>query len=210
MRVGDPLTLFNGLGGEYAARIVGIERGGVGVAVGEQRAVERESPLRIVLAQSISRGERMDTTIQKAVELGVYRIVPLTTERSTVRLGSQRREKRLEHWRGVIISACEQSGRNWVPGIEAVGAFGAWVTRPQLGIKLVLDPLAKTSAESLSRPKDGFTLLIGPEGGLTTTELDAAGDAGFNSINLGPRVLCTETAALVMLSVLQGRFGGVG
>ena len=152
----------------------------------------------------------MDTTIQKAVELGVHRIVPLSTERSTVRLDPQRRERRLNHWRGVIISACEECGRNRVPEIEGVSAFEDWITRPQVGRRLVLDPRANTSVQLRSRPEDGFTLLIGPEGGLSATELEVAREAEFRSIGLGPRTLQTETAALVMVSVLQGRFGDLG
>lgn len=203
---GAPLRLFDGHGGEYAASIVEAGKREVIVAVGEHTSVEVESPLELTLAQGISRGERMDFTIQKAVELGVQRIVPLQTERSVVNLKGERRDKKLEHWRGVIISACEQCGRNALPELLPMQSLSSWLERPLQGSGLLLDHRAESTVGSLSRP-DALTLLIGPEGGLSEGERHEARTAGYAGLRLGPRVLRTETAALAALSALQSRWG---
>jgi len=203
---GAPLRLFDGRGGEYAATIVESDKREVNVAVGSYTEVEVESTLRLTLAQGISKGERMDFTIQKAVELGVQRIVPLQTERSVVNLKGERRDKKLEHWRGVIISACEQCGRNTLPELLPMQSLSAWLETPLQGTGLLLDHRADSTIDSLSRP-DAVTLLIGPEGGLSEGERQEARAAGYTGLRLGPRVLRTETAALAALSALQSRWG---
>lgn len=206
---GAPLRLFDGRGGEFAATIVESSKREVNVTVGEYSGAEVESPLGMTLAQGISKGERMDFTIQKAVELGVQRIVPLQTERSVVNLKGERRDKKLEHWRGVIISACEQCGRNTLPELLPMQSLCAWLETPLRGSGLLLDHRADSTIGSLSRP-DALTLLIGPEGGLSEGERHAARAAGYTGLRLGPRVLRTETAALAALSALQSRWGDLG
>jgi 16S rRNA (uracil1498-N3)-methyltransferase len=203
---GTPLRLFDGRGGEYAATIVESDKREVNVAVGNFTEVEVESTLSLTLAQGISKGERMDFTIQKAVELGVQRIVPLQTERSVVNLKGERRDKKLEHWRGVIISACEQCGRNTLPELLPMQSLSSWLEKPRQGSGLLLDHRADSTIDSLSRP-DAVTLLIGPEGGLSEGERQQARAAGYTGLRLGPRVLRTETAALTALAALQSRWG---
>jgi len=209
MREQSPLIVFNGEGGEYQAQIALIEKRRVVVLLNEFGAREVESPLRVTLAQGISRGERMDYTLQKAVELGITTIVPLLTEHCVVELKGDRLEKRLEHWRGVIIGACEQCGRNRLPELLPVTTLSAWLAHHGDGTKLLLDHRAEKSINALDATSS-FTLLIGPEGGLSPAEQQQAFTTGYLGIRLGPRVLRTETAALVALSALQARFGDLG
>ena len=206
---GAQLVLFDGQGGQYPASILAVERREVRVVVGEFEVLDVESPLAITLAQGVSKGERMDLTIQKAVELGVNRIVPLATERSVVNLKGERRDKKLAHWRGVIVSACEQCGRNTLPELLPWQDLEAWLAQPQDGPKLLLDHRADNTLAQLARPSE-LTLLIGPEGGLADTERAAAYRAGYQGLRLGPRVLRTETAALTAITVLQARWGDLG
>lgn len=204
---GAAVRLFDGTGGEYPARIVAVARERVEVELGALDARECESPLAVTLAQGISRGERMDYTVQKAVELGVGRIVPIAAERSTVRLDAERAAKRVEHWRRVAIGACEQCGRNRVPDIEPVQELDAWLARlPATGLRLLLQPEASEPLAALDIAPP-VTLLVGPEGGLSGAERESAAAAGFTAARLGPRVLRTETAALVALTLLQTRAG---
>ena len=208
LRLGEALTLFNGAGGEYAASIDAARGGRLTVAVGEPRAVERESPLTLTLAQGVSRGERMDLVVQKATELGVSGIVPLFTERSVVRLGAQQAERKLDHWRAIAIAACEQSGRNRLPAIAAPVPLKDFLRSGSDGsARLLLSPGATATLGDVPRPLSAVTVLIGPEGGLTQAEEAAALTAGFTRIRLGPRVLRTETAALTALALLQREFG---
>ena len=209
LRVGDALTLFNGAGGEYAASIEAARGGRLTVAVGEPRAVERESPLTLTLAQGVSRGERMDLVVQKATELGVSGIVPLFTERSVVRLGAQQAERKLNHWRAIAIAACEQSGRNRLPKVAPPVSLADLLRSgaEREGGRLLLSPGATSRLDALPRPATSVTVLIGPEGGLTNAEQEAAVTAGFLPVRLGPRVLRTETAAIAALALLQREFG---
>ena len=209
LREQSPLVIFNGEGGEYKAHINAIEKHRVAVKLDEFNERNVESPLRIVLAQGISRGERMDYTLQKAVELGITKIVPLLTEHCVVELKGDRLERRLDHWRGVIIGACEQCGRNRLPELLPVTTLQAWLTTPVEGTRLLLDHRAEGSINSLDATSS-FTLLIGPEGGLAPEEQRHALSSGYKGIRLGPRVLRTETAALVALTALQARFGDLG
>ena len=209
LRVGDELVLFNGEGGEFAARLLEAGRRTARIEVGAFVDRELESPLELVLAQGVSRGERMDYTVQKAVELGVSRIVPLVTKRTTVNLDGERRGKRRTHWQGVVNAACEQSGRNRVPPVLPVSGLDDWLaeTAAQPGLKLLLHHRAERSLGEQSPPAGPVTLLIGPEGGLSGDEIEAAIAAGFQPLRLGPRVLRTETAALAAMSVLQWLWG---
>lgn len=210
LTVGDELTLFDGHGGDYPAHIVEQDKQGLWVLCGERRERDCESPLQLTLAQGVSKGERMDYTIQKAVELGISRIVPVATERSVVNLKGERLEKRMEHWRGVIISACEQCGRNTLPELLPLCSLEQWLHQPLDGRGLLLDHRATTGIAELALPDNGCTLLIGPEGGLSEREQRAAVAMGYHGLRLGPRVLRTETAALTALAAIQSRWGDLG
>lgn len=209
-----PVTLFNGHGGEYDG-VLGAPHGKL-ATVNVTRFIDcaRESPLRITLCQGISRGERMDYTLQKAVELGVAEILPLFTEHCEVRLRDERLDKRVAHWHALIISACEQSGRTAVPTLHRPRELGEWLQGTATNAsasstaKLVLDPQAKLSISDLAPPSDSaVTILIGPEGGLSDSEIRSATEHGFTAIRLGPRILRTETAPVAILAALQSRWG---
>ncbi|HEV2286681.1 MAG TPA: 16S rRNA (uracil(1498)-N(3))-methyltransferase [Steroidobacteraceae bacterium] len=207
LRVGTALTLFNGEGGEYEASIDKAAAGEVIVAVGTHTAEERESPLKLTLAQGISRGERMDLVVQKATELGVTELLPVLTERSVVRLTAQQSDRKVNHWRAIAIAACEQCGRNRLPGIAAPQGYREFVRSAPDGARVLLAPGAGVRLADLPRPDGAVTVLIGPEGGLTDEEEQAALAAGFTAVRLGPRVLRTETAAIAALALLQRQFG---
>lgn len=206
LKQGAALTLFNGLGGEFAARIDSLERRRVRVAVESFDPVERESPLPVVLALGISRGERMDYAIQKSTELGVAAIAPLVTERTEVRLRGEREQKKLQHWRQVAISACEQSGRNRLPDIQPPLTLESWLAQAQGACKLVLHHRTDASLADVPQPAS-VDLLIGPEGGLSASEIEAAVAQGFTAMSLGPRVMRTETAPVAALSIIQFHWG---
>lgn len=205
-RVGDAVQLFNGDGREYAAVLAGSRREAASVAIG---AVTREEPaaqLRAHLWLGISKGERMDYALQKAVELGVSSIAPLYTERSQVKLSGAREQRRLAHWRGVIVSACEQCGRCRLPELHPPTLAATHPLQPR-GLGLLLDPRATATLPDLPPPTGDVTLLVGPEGGLTPQEDEAARAAGFQSVRLGPRILRAETAPLAALAALQVLWG---
>jgi len=208
LRAGDRVTLFNGQGGEHAAVITAITRQEVSVEVGPHDPVERESPLAVTLVQAVSSGERMDLTIQKAVELGVQRIVPVDSERGVVRLKGERAEKRVAHWQQVAIAACEQCGRNRIPEVRMISPLAVWLAAEQgEALRWALMPGAATSLRELPRPQQPVELLVGPEGGLTAVETEQAQRAGYLPVRLGPRVLRTETAAPALLAALQALWG---
>ena len=202
------LILFNGRGGEYAASIERVQRSEVTVAVGAHESIERESPFPLTLAQGVSRGERMDLVVQKATELGVARLVPVLTERSIVRLDEEQSDRKSSHWRAVAIAACEQCGRNRLPEVALPMQLREFLRQPaEDSVRLLLSPSATRRIEDVPRPASGVTVLIGPEGGLSDAEQEDALAAGFTAVNLGPRVLRTETAAIAALTLLQRQFG---
>ncbi len=208
LAIGDGVILFNGLGGEYEGRIVRADKRGVAVHVGPWRGGEREPPLSITLAQAISSGEKMDFTIQKAVELGVACIQPLAGSRSVVRLDQARADKRVRHWQGVAISACEQCGRNRVPEVAPVMALADWLRgRHDGALRIMLSPHAGRPLRDIPAPSGRVTLLVGPEGGFSADEEQAALAGGFQPICLGPRILRTETAALAAVAAMQTLWG---
>jgi 16S rRNA (uracil1498-N3)-methyltransferase len=211
VRVGETLTLFDGRGGEYLAEIAACERRRVVARIQRHVEVDRESKLELTLAQCVSKGERMDYTLQKAVELGVSTLVPLLSARSVVKLDAERWDKKLEHWRGVIVSACEQSGRTRLPALAAVEKLESWIAAAAAdpGLRLVLAPGARATLKSLP-PAPRITLLAGPEGGLGEDEIAAAVRQGFTPLSLGPRVLRTETAGVAALAALQALSGDLG
>lgn len=201
----DPLIIFNGLGGEYSGVITNITKKSVEVQLTAFNPREVESPLDLCLALGISRGEKMDYTIQKAVELGVNKILPLFTERCTVKLDQDRIHKRLEHWQAIAISAAEQSGRNRIPEIVLPTTLEKALPLIQAEWRFVLSPhtnqrLATTKIQSAA-------LLIGPEGGLSDSEILLTKLHHFAPLNLGPRIMRTETAAVAAVTVLQCYFG---
>jgi 16S rRNA (uracil1498-N3)-methyltransferase len=208
LRTGDALTLFNGQGGEYAGSIEEIRRDTVVVSVLDRREVDRESPCRLTLVQGISRGERMDWVVQKATELGVWRIAPIFTERSVVHLDERQAFRKVQHWRSIAIAACEQSGRNRLPEItQPVGLYELLESRTSRGTALLLSPGAPLRIADIANAAEDTTVLIGPEGGLADVEQEAALKSGFTPVRLGPRVLRTETAAVCALTLLQQKFG---
>lgn len=209
LRNGRELILFDGHGGEYRAIIESASKSELIVSLGEQSTDDRESPLDLHLVQCVSKGERMDLVVQKSTELGVRRITPLLSEYSVIKLDNNRAEKRREHWQKIAISACEQSGRNRPPVIDVPQVLNGWVeqTASENASKLVLIPGADKQLADIPMPAGKMMLLIGPEGGLSDIEYEMADQAGFIGISLGPRVLRTETAALVALSLAQARWG---
>ena len=205
----DEIILFNGQGGEYKSRICKIDKKQVFIEVLSFQDIERESPLSITLAQGISKGQRMDITLQKAVELGVSRIVPIRNQRSTVQLKEDRKASRMNHWRQVIISACEQSGRNRIPELLSPCSLDEWLEQDSNAHKLLLAPEGEKSLRALEiNDKTPYiSLLTGSEGGLTDGEINQACDSGYAAVKMGPRVFRTETAALVAISVCQSLWG---
>ncbi|MGP0171523.1 16S rRNA (uracil(1498)-N(3))-methyltransferase [Pseudomonas sp. NCHU5208] len=203
--VGDAVQLFDGSGQEYRGELIEVGKKNVRVELREAVAGLAESPLRIHLGQGLSRGERMDWAIQKATELGVSEITPIVSERCEVRLKDERADKRLAHWRQVAISACEQCGRSVLPVIHPPLELAAWLQRVEADLKLVLHPVAE-ALHSHARP-GSLAFLVGPEGGLNDAEVEQARQAGFQPARLGPRVLRTETAPVVALSVAQLLWG---
>lgn len=208
LALGDPVILFDGAGGEYAGTIVTLA-GGVEVALSDHLSIERESPLQVVLVQSLVATDKMDWLVQKAVELGVAALVPLEAQRCVVRLGGERAAKRIEHLRQVVIAACEQCGRNRVPEVAPLMRLPQFLAAQTAhdGLRLMLAPGATRRLLELAPEQRRIVLLVGPEGGFSDTERQAAEATGFMAASLGPRILRTETAGLAALAALQARFG---
>lgn len=205
---GESVVIFNGEGGEFAGNIVEIGKKQVTVELHSYVDRDVESPLDIWLAQGISRGEKMDYTIQKAVELGVNKIIPLFTERCNVKLDGERSEKRQQHWQSIVASACEQSGRNRVPEVTMPQTLKNWVTTVDAVRCFVLSPYAEHKLKNQTISAGArVILLMGPEGGLSENEIEYAAAQHFLPLNLGPRILRTETAALAAITALQCQFG---
>jgi 16S rRNA (uracil1498-N3)-methyltransferase len=209
LRHGDAVILFNGDGQEYHGR---LEKTGkhAEVSLLARQQPERESPLEITLVQGISSGERMDFTLQKAVELGVAAIQPVVMRRTIVRLEPEKRGRRLQHWQAVVASACEQCGRNILPSVSAIQDFSDWLRQTgQSGHRYLLDPDQGLQPRTLASPEEPILLIVGPEGGFDPAERDAAVAAGCQPLRLGPRVLRTETAGMVALAALQALWGDI-
>jgi 16S rRNA (uracil1498-N3)-methyltransferase len=213
-RLGDELILFNGDGREFSGAIDAVRGSRVSASVGEGRQVDRESPLAITLLQCVPRGDRMDFIVQKATELGVSRIVPVLSQRSVVRLDAGQAESKAIHWRAVAVSACEQCGRNRLPSIDAAQPLLNYLgnSAPTQGPRLVFAPDSASSPHTerhsgLNSDIAAAEIAIGPEGGFASDELEAFRVAGFSQVDLGPRILRTETAAIAAVVWLQARFG---
>jgi 16S rRNA (uracil1498-N3)-methyltransferase len=221
LREGDAVTLFNGEGGEFDARLSRIESKRAMAAVGAHHAVERESPLSVTLMQGLASAERMDWLIQKAVELGVAAIAPVTMARSVTRLDGPRAIKRAEHWRSIIVASCEQCGRNRLPLLHPVSDLASALVSshasppdpdsPKTGsdgaLFLVLAPGEGSPLAAFGQPAGAIRMIVGPEGGLTEDELSDAKRAGFRAAVFGPRVLRTETAGIAVLAAMNVLWG---
>ncbi len=218
LNVGDALTLFCGDGFDYGCTLFSVKKNEVLAQVKSSKKVDNESNLNITLLQGISAGDRMDISIQKAVELGVNRIIPLKTERSVVKLDEEKAKKRVEHWQNVVIAACEQSGRAKIPQVEAPTTMALWLAKtpsPFKGegggegktLRITLDPLADKKLADLTKPQGEIQLLIGAEGGLSANEIALAAQHGFAGVQLGKRILRTETAPLAAIAAMQTLWG---
>ena len=210
MKEGQQVLLFDGSGAEFPAVISEVSKKSVEVELTQRIERSSESPLDLHLGQVISRGDKMEFTIQKSVELGVNTITPLISGRCGVKMDQKRFEKKLIQWQKIAISACEQCGRNTVPVIRPIMQLEEWCSETFDGLKLNLHPRAKYSINTLPTPVEKVRLLIGPEGGLSSEEIDMTQDYQFEETLLGPRVLRTETAALTAITALQVRFGDLG
>ena len=211
MQAGDGLTLFDGRGGQFQASLAEIGKKRASARVEEHQAIDVELPYAITLAQGLPEGAKMDWIIEKAVELGVAQVQPLAARRSVVRLSGERAEKRHAHWEGVIVAASEQCGRNRLATLAPVADLGRWLAAPQQVSqpRILLSPRATQSLPLWAQANDAqaLTLLVGPEGGFTQEEEDAALAAGALALSMGPRVLRTETAALAAMAMLAGAWG---
>lgn len=210
MQTGQEILLFDGSGAQFPAMIILADKKTVRVDVLERVERNVESPLDLHLGQVISRGDKMEFTIQKSVELGVNTITPLISARCGVKINSERIEKKCLQWQKIAISACEQSGRNIVPQIRPVMPLDAWAHEAFEGLKLNLHPRATYSINTLPEQVKHIRLLIGPEGGLSAEEIEKTREWGFEDILLGPRIIRTETAALTAITALQVRYGDLG
>lgn len=209
LREGDACVLFNGDGLDYTAVVVGLGKREVTLRIDAAQPVQNESPLAITLLQGIARGEKMDLILQKATELGVNAIIPVNAERTEVKLDAARAEKRIAHWRSVVASACGQSGRARIPAIAAPQALAAAAASlPAQTLRLTLDPEGEHRLAGLSAaPANGVVIAIGPEGGWSPRDRQVLAEAGFQGLQLGPRILRTETAGLAAIAALQARLG---
>ncbi|WP_456378373.1 16S rRNA (uracil(1498)-N(3))-methyltransferase [Thiolapillus sp.] len=207
MQPGQEIILFNGLDGrDYRATLVQVGKKAVTTRIASASEVEPPAQLSIRLALGISRSERMDLALQKSVELGVQQITPLFTERTQIKLSPQRQQKRLQHWQGIIINACEQCGRRWLPVLHPPQNYHQWLERKEGNI-LFLDPGAGSSLPDIKKPEASLCFLSGPEGGFSEEEKTAAIAAGCTLVRLGPRVLRTETAPLAAIAAAQALWG---
>jgi 16S rRNA (uracil1498-N3)-methyltransferase len=207
LKVDHPIILFNGDGNEYSARLSKIEKSLALAHIDTQLSINLESPLSLHLGQSISKGDRMEFVIQKSVELGVTEITPLVTERTIVKLDDKRWQKKHHQWQKLVISACEQCGRNVVPVIHPTSPLNTWIGQSTNKLRLALHPKGDLSCKQISLSHSGAKLLIGPEGGLSDNEIYQVKQSGFQTMHLGSRILRTETAALTAIASLQALFG---
>ncbi|TGE84389.1 16S rRNA (uracil(1498)-N(3))-methyltransferase [Pseudoalteromonas sp. KS88] len=207
MKVGEQVSLFNGQGGEYLCELIEVGKKSVVAMPIVFNDIDVESPLRIHLGQGISRGDKMDFTIQKSVELGITEITPIFSKRCGVKLTAERLAKKHQQWKKIAIAAAEQSGRNRITTIHPPIDISDWLRQKSDEIKLTLHPRAEHSIKTITVPDSGVRFLVGPEGGFTDEEITQTKEQEFVDIRIGPRVLRTETAALTVLSALQLQFG---
>ena len=206
-KAGFTFNIFDNSGTEFSATIIDINKREVKIEVLEQLYTELPTDLKITLFIALSKGDRMEFAIQKAVELGVHAITPIISEHTVVRLSAKRLERKTEQWQKLIISACEQSGRCLIPVLNQVCAIDQIITSPPTGLSLLLDHRSKQTLSQLEKPIASMNLLVGPEGGLSAIERENLIKAGFCGIRLGPRVLRTETAPMAALAAIQMLWG---
>ena len=207
LKPNHPVVLFNGDGNEYSGILTSVAKRKVMVEIDAKLSLDVLSPLPIHLGQGVSKGDRMDVVLQKSVELGVSEITPVLTERCAVKLDPSRWEKKQQQWLKIIIGACEQCGRNTLPVLHPPTSLNQWLGESTQATRLVLSPYAESSITKVPYNTDGFRLLIGPEGGLTESEVHQSSERGFVPVTMGPIILRTETAALAGISILQGIHG---
>ena len=207
LNTGDSITLFNGTGNDFDATLQAIGKRHAECHIHAQRQPENESPLAITLVQAISSGERMDFTLQKSVELGVRAIQPIISERCVVRLSGERAEKRVQRWQDIVIAACEQSGRSVVPTVLPIVSFSDYLRQMPPELHLMMSLRRATTLRDTAPAPQSLRLMIGPEGGWTPAEEQAALEAGVQTITLGKRVLRTETAAMAAMAAMQVLWG---
>lgn len=204
--VGQTVVLFNGDGHDYVAELIRLSKREVLLEIASRLPAVSESGLSISVVQALSRGERMDQTLQKCTELGAVAFQPLLSERIEVRLSAEKMRKRQNHWQGVVISACEQSGRAIVPPVFSPLALSTWLEQEPAGLRLVLAPAAEQRMSDIKLPPE-IELLTGPEGGFSEGELELMQSNGTQAVSLGPRILRTETAAPAAVAVIQALAG---
>lgn len=215
LKPGAPIFIFNEQDGEFEATVTSVERRSTTICLGQACENRTESPIHLTLIQGVSRGERMDYTLQKSTELGVNAIIPLITERSVVKLEEDRATKKHKHWQSILISACEQCGRANIPTITTPATFEEWLEGEkkntgdiaQQPTRLVLDPLSTNVLSNIMMTDHNVSLLIGPEGGLSPHEISSVKNVGFIPVKIGPRILRTETASIAAIAAIQTLWG---
>lgn len=207
MGVDDHVTLFDGLGGEWAAVIASAGKRQASLQLLKFDPVERESPLKITLVQALASSDKMDFIVQKAVELGISAIQPIATERATLKLAGERAQKRTAHWQAIAQAACEQCGRNRVPAVAEVVSLAAWLAMPTDGVRLVLHPQAKPTLVESTDITQPVVIVVGPEGGFSEKEIALVAQHGVKPVKFGPRVLRTETAGLAAIAAMNAVHG---
>ena len=207
LAAGDAITLFTGEGGEYAATLTRAERRAAWARIDAFDPVERESPLAVTLVQALPATDTMDFVVRKAVEMGACAIVPVTSERSARVPAGERGDKRVAHWRQVAVAACEQCGRNRIPGVHDPQPLPAWLAARDVRPGILLAPTANAGLPALAAPAQALDLLIGPEGGWTADEIERARRAGVMAVRMGARVMRTETAGIAALAAIQTLWG---
>ena len=209
-RKDSEVILFNGDGFEYPSTLLNENSKKCSVRINDKINVQNESPLNITLFQGISRSDRMSTCLQKSTELGINIIVPVICEKTKINLKGGQAKKKQQHWKQIIISACEQSGRCVIPELKPIITYENALSKSQVALKVILDPESKTGINNLKQPTKDIYLMVGPEGGLTQKELDLASQSNFTGINLGPRILRTETAGPACIAAMQVLWGDLG
>lgn len=207
LKMGAECIVFNGEGGEFTAKIIELNKSSVAVQLGQYNDVNRESPLDIILAQAVLRSEKMDYMLQKAVELGVTRFIPLLTAHSTLKLSTLRWQKRCHHWQAVMLAACEQCGRTARTYLENPMTLDMGLSAIKADKRIILQPQATQTMHTLSPGYQSIAILVGPEGGWSENEAKLAVMSGCSPLQLGPRILRAETAGLAALSILQSLYG---
>ena len=210
LRKNSEVILFNGDGNEYLSELVDENTKHCSVRINSIQTRQTESPIKIILMQGVSRGDRMDTCLQKSTELGVHVIVPVICERTQVRFKDKQAIKKQEHWNQIIISACEQSGRCVIPELKPAITYEEALKIANARFKIILDPESKTGIKSFEQPEGDICLMVGPEGGLTQNEIDSAVENNFKQIQFGPRILRTETAGPACIAAMQTLWGDLG